>query len=112
MSEAFVWFHNSSNKPNESKAFYEKLLGWKPSDGPGGMTMFGGEKGPFAALGAKDGDEAGWLPYVQVDDVDAATKKAVKLGAALVKEKRRGPAGEFSVVRDPGGAAIALWQKA
>jgi predicted enzyme related to lactoylglutathione lyase len=112
MSEAFVWFYNSSDKPNESTTFYEKLLGWKPSEGPGGMTMFAGEKGPFAGLGAKDGDATGWLPYVQVDDVGAATKKAVKLGAVLVKEKTRGPAGEFSVVRDPGGAAIALWQKA
>lgn len=112
MSEAFVWFHNSSDKPNESKIFYEKLLGWRPSDGPGGMTMLGGDKGPFAALGAKEGDEAGWIPYVQVDDVEAATKRALSLGAALVKEKRRGPAGAFSVVRDPGGATFALWEKA
>jgi hypothetical protein len=112
MSEAFVWFHNSSEKPNEARAFYEDLLGWKPSDGPSGMTMFGGQKGPFAALAAKGGDAAGWLPFVQVADVDAATKKAVKLGAALLKEKSRGPAGEYSVVLDPGGAAIALWQKA
>jgi uncharacterized protein len=112
MTQAFVWFHNNSDKPNESKAFYQKLLGWQPSDGPGEMTMFSGEKGPFAALGKKEGGNAGWLPYVQVEDVDLATKKAVKLGAALVKEKTRGPAGEFSVIRDPGGAAIALWQKA
>jgi uncharacterized protein len=112
MSEAFVWFHNNSNKPSESRMFYEKLLGWTPTDGPGGLTMFAGEKGPFAGLGAKDGDEVGWLPYVQVDDVDAATNRAVTLGAALVKKKTRGPAGEFSVVRDPGGAALALWQKA
>jgi len=112
MSEAFVWFHNSNDKPAESKSFYQKLLGWKPSDGPGGMTMFAAEKGPFAGLGANDGDAVGWLPYVQVDDVDTATRKAVKLGAVLVKEKTRGPAGEFSVVRDPGGSALALWQKA
>ena len=112
MSEAFVWFHNNSDKPKESTAFYEKLLGWVPSDGPGGTTMFAGEKEPFAGLGARDGDAAGWLPYVQVDDVVAATRKAVKLGAVLVKEKTRGPAGEFSVVRDPGGSVIALWQRA
>lgn len=112
MSQAFVWFHNNSGKPAESAAFYEKLLGWKPSSGPAGMTMFAGEAGPIAGLGAKDGDEAGWLPYVSVADVDAATKKAIKLGAVLVKEKTRGPAGEFSIVRDPGGATIALWQKA
>lgn len=112
MSDAFVWFHNNSDNPGESKIFYENLLGWKPADGPPGMTMFTGDKGPFAGLGAKEGQPAGWLPYVQVDDVDAATKKAVKLGAAVLKVKSRGPAGEFSVVKDPGGAAIALWQKA
>lgn len=112
MSDTFVWFHNNSDQPTESTAFYARLLGWQPSDGPGGMTMFATAKGPFAGLAATDGDAAGWLPYVQVDDVDVATKKAVELGAVLVKEKRRGPAGEFSVVRDPGGAALALWQKA
>lgn len=112
MSEAFVWFHNSNNEPNESKRFYEKLFGWAPSEGPGGMTLFGGEKGPFAGLGARDRDAPGWLPFVAVADVDEATQRAVKLGATLVKERTRGPAGEFSVVRDPGGAELALWQKA
>jgi uncharacterized protein len=112
MSEGFVWFQNHSTNANESKAFYEKLLGWRPSDGPPGMTMFGGAKGPFAGLGAAAGEVSGWLPYVQVDDVDAATKQAVKLGAKVVSPKAKGPAGDFSVVRDPGGAAIALWQKA
>jgi uncharacterized protein len=112
MSEAFVWFHNSSESPDQARAFYEKLLGWQPSEGPAGMTMFGSSKGPFAGLAASDGGSAGWLPYVQVDDVDVATKKAVKLGATLLKVKTRGPAGEFTVVKDPGGAALALWQKA
>lgn len=112
MSEGFVWFHNHSTNSNDAKSFYEKLLGWKPSDGPPGMTLFGGSKGPFAALGAVQSEVTGWLPYVQVDDVDAATQKAVKLGAKLVSPKAKGPAGDFSVVRDPGGATLALWQKA
>lgn len=111
MPEAFVWFHNNSDSPGESAKFYEKLLGWKASAGPPGMTMFAGESGPFAGVAQKDGGAAGWIPYVQVDDVDAATKRAVKLGAEVVKPKARGPAGEFSIVRDPGGAAVALWQK-
>ena len=111
MSEAFVWFHNSSDKPSDSSAFYESLLGWKHTEGPPGMTMFAGEKGPFAAVGDEPGT-LGWIPYAQVDNVDAATKKAQKLGATLLQKKTRGPAGEFSIVRDPGGAAFALWQKA
>ena len=112
MSETFVWFHNSSEKPSDSAEFYEKLLGWGPTDGPGGLKMFAGAKGPFAAVGSPEGGIVGWIPYVQVDDVDDATKRAKTLGATLVKAKSRGPAGEFSIVRDPGGAAIALWQKA
>jgi uncharacterized protein len=112
MSEAFVWFHNSSDKPGDAVGFYEKLLGWRPSGGPPGMTMFAGENGPFAAVAARDAGAAGWIPFAQVDDVDAATKKAVGLGAEVLQAKTRGPAGEFAILRDPGGAALALWQKA
>jgi uncharacterized protein len=112
MSEAFVWFHNDSEKPSAAAAFYEKLLGWKPAAGPACTTMFGGASGPFASLGAKPGELAGWIPYAQVDDVEVATKMALELGAEVVKGKTRGPAGEFSIVRDPGGATLALWQKA
>lgn len=111
MSAAFVWFHNSSEKPSDSVPFYEKLLGWKAAEGPPGMTLFAGESGPFAGVGAREAGVAGWVPYAQVDDVDVATRRAVELGAEVLKAKTRGPAGEFSIVRDPGGAAIALWQK-
>ncbi len=107
----FVWFHNSSKKPSDAVAFYEALLGWRRTDGPPGMTMFAGEKGPFAGVGEEQGT-GGWIPYAEVEDVDAATKKAKTLGATVLAEKARGPAGEFVIVRDPGGATIALWQKA
>jgi predicted enzyme related to lactoylglutathione lyase len=112
MTQGFVWFHNSSDKPSDCSSFYEKVLGWTPSAGPGGMTLMAGDSGPFAGIAPKDGDAAGWIPYAQVDDVDAATKKALRFGATLLSAKTRGPAGEYSIVRDPGGAAVALWQKA
>ncbi|MGC4086406.1 MAG: VOC family protein [Polyangiaceae bacterium] len=115
MSSPFVWFHNNGKKPKETKSFLESLLSFQSSPGPGGMTMLASGDGPFAALGSKDnryGDRDEWIPFVAVEDVDAATKRAVALGASLVREKSRGPAGEFTVVRDPGGAALALWKKA
>ena len=110
MSEGFVWFHNGSKKPGDSEAFYQSLLGWKPTEGPPGMTMFGGDKGPFAAIGEADG-VVGWIPYAEVKDVDAATAKATELGATVVGDKTRGPAGQYTIVRDPGGATLALWQR-
>ncbi|MFO0615007.1 MAG: VOC family protein [Polyangiaceae bacterium] len=114
MSSPFVWFHHNGERPVESKSFLEKLLGVQSSVGPGGMTMLATPDGPFAALGGEDrhGDRDEWIPFVAVDDVDAASSRALALGAALVREKTRGPAGEFAVVRDPGGAALALWKKA
>lgn len=112
MTQGFVWFHNSSDKPSDSSSFYQQLLGWTPSAGPGGMTMLAGDGGPFAGIAPNDGGAAGWIPFAQVDNVDAATLAAQRLGATVLSPKTRGPAGEFSIVRDPGGAAVALWQKA
>ena len=47
MSEAFVWFHNSSKKPSDSIEFYESLLGWKRAEGPPGLTMFAAVGSPM-----------------------------------------------------------------
>jgi uncharacterized protein len=115
MTSPFVWFHHNGKKPKETKSFLASLLGLEATDGPGGLTMLAAGAGPFAALGNpadRYGEEDEWIPFVAVEDVDAATQRAVALGATLVREKSRGPAGEFSVVRDPGGAALALWRKA
>jgi predicted enzyme related to lactoylglutathione lyase len=51
-----------------------------------------------------------WLPYVEVDDIDAVTARARRLGAAVLLEPREGPAGWRSVVAEPAGGEIALWQ--
>ena len=112
MSQGFVWFHNGGGEKVEAQRFYEGLLGWRPVEGPGGMTMLAREGAPFASLGAPQGGAAGWVPYAQVDELDVATERAVTLGGAVLQPKTRGPAGEFVVMRDPGGATIALWQKA
>src|SRR5579862_553544 len=112
MTNAFVWFHNGSEKPPETVQFYEKLFGWRGSEGPGGMSMLSGREGPFAGVAPKDDVRQGWVPYLQVDDVDRATERATKLGATVVQQRTSGPAGDFTVIKDPGGAAVALWQKA
>jgi predicted enzyme related to lactoylglutathione lyase len=96
----------------DSIVFYEKLFGWQGSDGPPGMMMLARGDGPFAAVMPKRGEVGGWVPYIQVEDVAAATKRAAKLGAEVLEDQTRGPAGTYSVVRDPGGALVALWQKA
>ena len=52
-----------------------------------------------------------WLPYVEVDEIAAATERARALGAAVLLEPREGPAGWRSVVATPAGGEIAFWQQ-
>ena len=52
-----------------------------------------------------------WLAYVLVDDVKAATGKAKSLGATILKDVTEVPGiGWFSLISDPTGAALGMWQ--
>ena len=57
------------------------------------------------------GEPSIWLAYVNVDDVAAAMEKAKSLGAQVVREVTEVPnAGSFSIIIDPTGATLGLWQ--
>jgi predicted enzyme related to lactoylglutathione lyase len=98
-----------------AKSFYTGLFGWKTeSFGTGdGYTLF---KQGDASMGGmmkcpKDDVPAHWLPYVTVDDVDASSSKAVKLGARVVAPPMDVPdVGRVAVLLDPQGAAIGLFK--
>jgi predicted enzyme related to lactoylglutathione lyase len=50
------------------------------------------------------------VPYVQVDDLDAATERAEELGATALQAPVEGPAGTYRPVQEPGGGVFALFQ--
>lgn len=55
--------------------------------------------------------EPGWIPYVLVDDVRASTDKAKSLGGEVMKDVTEMPdMGSFSIVQDPTGSVLGLWQ--
>jgi predicted enzyme related to lactoylglutathione lyase len=107
----FVWFDNIGASRNETAAFLAKTFGWIPSDA-GQMTFLAtGDEMPFsAAYDATDG-VAGWVPYVEVDDLDAEVARARANGASVVAENLQGPAGVATFIRDPGGAPLAIWKR-
>lgn len=105
MSAGFVWFSLGAEDPQRAREFYAALLDWQI--GEQGMVA-GGEQ-PFAAIQGANGAQ-GWVPFVQVDDVDSATARAEELGATVLAPKTEGPAGVYATIADPAGAAIALWQ--
>src|SRR5437870_10805810 len=92
-------------------SLYEQLFGWDFGDAPLGNasgTMVGGEK-PWATVVPNLGEHVGWFPYLQVEDLDAATKRAKELGASTLQAPVEGPAGTYTPIRDPGGAVFALF---
>jgi predicted enzyme related to lactoylglutathione lyase len=96
-----------------ASAFYSQLCGWRPeqietrSGSYHALGIGGGFGGGIVECGTR---RALWLPYVEVDRIDAATDRARTLGARVLLGPREGPAGWRSVVVTPEGGEVALWQ--
>lgn len=93
-------------------AFYSELFAWKGEleDTPmGPYTMFQGVLAGLKPVEA--GMTTGWLPYVNVPDVAASTRRVRSLGGTVLRDSVQIPEGTFSVVRDPTGALLGLFQR-
>jgi predicted enzyme related to lactoylglutathione lyase len=117
----FCWTELGTRDASSAKSFYGELFGWTPVDVPIGpdavYTMLQKNGKDVAALyqlakaQLSHGVPSHWLAYVAVAKVDEVANKAKALGATL----RSDPfdvmqAGRMSVLLDPQGAALALWQ--
>jgi predicted enzyme related to lactoylglutathione lyase len=57
------------------------------------------------------GASSDWMPYVGVADIKASTAKAKSLGAAVLRDVTEVmDLGWLSILKDPTGALIGLWQ--
>jgi uncharacterized protein len=116
MANPFVHVELGTTDVAAAKAFYGKLFDWKLEDVPmpdGQYTMIqvGSGTGGGMMKHPVPGAPSAWLPYVEVDDIAAATKKAKTLGATVMKDVTEVMgAGWLSVIVDPTGAALGLWK--
>jgi hypothetical protein len=118
MANPFCHLELDTTDPTKAKAFYSALFDWKISDNDmgGGMvysTFKPTDDSPGGGMMQHPvpGAPSAWLAYVLVDDVTAANKKAVSLGAKIAVDKQEVPnMGWFSVIIDPTGAHLGLWQ--
>ena len=113
----FVHVELHTNDVKRAREFYSKLFEWKlkdePMPGGGAYTMIevGTGTGGGMTINQAPGTPSHWMAYVGVDDVRASTKKAKDLGAKVVVDVMEvGEHGTMSVITDPTGAAIAMWQ--
>jgi uncharacterized protein len=117
MANAFVHVELNTQDVTKAKSFYQSLFAWTLND----VDMGGGKTYTLISVGEgtgggmrkhpMSGAPSMWLPYVLVDDIVAATAKAKSLGATVVQDviEVMGE-GSLSVIIDPTGAALGLWQ--
>jgi predicted enzyme related to lactoylglutathione lyase len=114
----FVHVELNTPDPKKAKEFYSKLFQWQLDDVenkevPGGVytTIKVGEGTGGGIMKQVPNGPSGWLAYVLVDDIRAATKKAQSLGAEVMKDVTEVMGmGWLSLIKDPTGSILGLWQ--
>lgn len=119
MANAFVHVELSTTDVAKAKDFYGKLFKWELEDVPMGgddtytMIKVGEGTGGGMMKQMIPGAPSAWMAYVDVDDIEAATKKAKSLGAQVMKDVTEVMgAGWLSIIVDPTGAVLGLWKAA
>jgi len=117
MANPFVHVELHTSDIARAKEFYSKLFDWKLQDAPmpggGSYTLIevGTGTGGGMTVNQAPGVPPHWMAYVGVDDVRAATRKAKELGAKIAMDVMEvGEHGWMSVITDPTGATLAMWQ--
>jgi predicted enzyme related to lactoylglutathione lyase len=116
---SFVWADLMTPDPAGASKFYGTVFGWQADpgkDNSGYLHLKSGDEfiGGIPPAGAlPPGVPPHWMLYIAVENCDASTAKATAAGAKVCM----GPmtmegVGRFSVIMDPQGAALALFQAA
>lgn len=96
------------------KDFYSRLFDWQFTAMPGPWRYYQidtGQPSPKGGLTARQDPDHGLVSYVKVEYIAAVIEKATALGAKVVVPKRAVKGiGWFSVLLDPQGNRIGLWE--
>lgn len=119
---AFGWAELNARGIDKAIPFYEQVFGWTAkttdaAEGAPAYTEF--QIDGHSVAGAMEMNPmvpaevpSYWMPYFSVDDVDAAFRKAIELGAQEMLAPDDFPGGRFAIVSDPQGAAFGLLKSA
>jgi predicted enzyme related to lactoylglutathione lyase len=117
---ALTWTELVTSDTKKAGEFYTGLFPWKSEVKPmPGMeyTIFkrgdASAGGMMALLPEMKGVPPHWMPYFGVTDCDATTKKATDLKGSVIMAPHDIPGvGRFAILKDPQGAAFAIFQVA
>lgn len=114
----FVWYEHMTKDVKAAIAFYSEVVGWKTQPFPETQglepyTMWMSEQGPIGGVARLEdaGTPPHWMGHVGVDDLDAMVAKVKeKGGRVLVPPTPIPTVGRFSVIADPQGASLSLFE--
>ena len=116
---SFTWVDLQTSDLDGAKAFYGELLGWEFFEMPmpdGGVYVMPSKDGKtVGGIGEIPADMSDtpphWNSHVSVDDVDVTTARAAEHGGTVIQPPFDVlDAGRMSIVQDPTGAYIVLWE--
>ncbi len=126
---AIWWNEYLAQNPDRMNHFYATVVGWRmklvsldePSrlaqpDEKGYMVMLSKGEETAGVMRLQDaefpGARSGWFTYIQVEDADAAARRAVQLGGRIVREPVDSDEDmRIAVIQDPEGCLVGLASK-
>jgi predicted enzyme related to lactoylglutathione lyase len=106
-----VWNELATPDPARARDFFAALLGWtvEPEESGYGViknqgALNGGVRPP------QDGEPTHWLVYFTIASLDDTVKKIREAGGSVIAGPMTTPVGRVAAVRDPQGAAFALFE--
>lgn len=118
---AIAWVDLTVPNAEETKIFYEEIIGWKPEPVSMGdyddfnMTSpLTGDPvtGICHAKGVNEELPPQWLVYITVANIEESVSKVEQMGGRIIKmPTSMGDFGKFSVIQDPAGAVCALYEQ-
>lgn len=111
----FCWESLQTPDPAAASAYYQKVLGWGVTQEEAGIPIFtrqgpGGEVYLANIVPATEMPPH-WATYVAVEDLETANAKVQALGGTVILQRFEVPVyGAFSVIQDPTGAFVNLFQ--
>ena len=118
MANSFMHVELQTRDVDKAKKFYKSIFDWRFEDMPmgNGMSYTGihvgeGTGGGMWTNPAAPNGPSHWLAYVNVENLDATIEKVKSSGGTLIQPKTEVPGmGWYSVITDPTGAMLGLWQ--
>jgi uncharacterized protein len=114
----FVWYELLTTDPEAAEAYYSQVVGWGTQPVPGfegPSTLFTVGEAPVCGMKKlpesvrKRGAPPTWVGHVLVDDVDAATLRARRLGGTVFVDPYDIPnVCRISMIADPQNAVIGM----